>query len=176
MNQNRGVATPVANSASVAADAQFALLLAEAPVTTDHADAAEIERLQVALGCYRAATLHWAERRSAGQPSLQAMAKRNERWAALPRWSLATVALVTILGGAARLAQYGAATSTAPGSETTTAVAERTAAPADIAADNRLLSSINAELSYHAASPVDGLGLQETQQTPSQAAEDGVTE
>ena len=176
MKQNNMMATPVADSSSIAAEEQFAVLLAGAPGTDDHTDAAEIERLQVALGSYRAETLHWAERRSAGQPSLQALAKRNERWAALPRWSLATVALVTILGGVAHLAQSGAATITALGNETATAVAERPAAPADIAADNRLLSSINAELSYHAASPVDALGLQDTDHKLPPDTEDGVTE
>ena len=39
--------------------------------------------------------------------------------------------------------------------------AEQPAATDDVAADNHLLSSIDAELSYHGGSPVDGLRLRD---------------
>lgn len=152
-------------------DEQFAVALAKNAEVEDAGVSAEPLRMREVLGSYRTETLHWAECRSAVQPSLVPAARRAERWAALPRWSLATVALVTILGGLAHFSEYGSTT----GRETSTAVVAKQAAPADIAADNRLLSSINAELNYHSASPVDDLGLQD-KNPPITSAEDGETE
>ncbi|MGI4853271.1 MAG: hypothetical protein ACRYF4_04380 [Janthinobacterium lividum] len=177
MNEHNVAFTTAASALSthgpVATDEQVAILLAEHGSTADLNDA-ELLRLHAALDIYRGETLQWGERRSAVQPSLQPAAKRAERWAALPRWSLATVALVTILGGVARFAQYGPATDASSG-EAATKTVQRTSVSADIAADDRLLLSINAELNYHSASPVDALGLQEND-TPVTSSADGVTE
>lgn len=122
---------------------------------------AEVVTLHEAVGSYRQQAAHWAERRSATLPSLAQAARRQERWAALPQWSLALVALVTLVGGIAHVT-----TSRVPDAAATEMAAQfpdeqSPATPAEIAADNHLLSSIDAELSYHRGSPVDGLGLQE---------------
>ncbi|MGI4757301.1 MAG: hypothetical protein ACRYGF_10700 [Janthinobacterium lividum] len=123
----------------------------------DPADA-DLEEISTALRVYRTDMLQWAERRSASQPSLVAEAARSAPWA-LPQWSMALVALVTLAGGVVRLAQNQPSES-GPAA-TNVAVQMEEAAASDPAADDRLLSSIHTALSYHAASPVDGLRLQE---------------
>lgn len=132
--------------------------------------------LQVALRSYRSETLQWAQGRSAGQPSLAALAHKQERWAALPRWSLALVAMVTIAGGVAHLASMRAATEQPAVQLDASAAVNRSSNPSDIAADNQLLSSIDAELSYHAASPVDSLQLQQEPAVAVEGAVSGVTD
>lgn len=167
-------------------DEEFATLLARpyAESTgpgTDKADAtvddAAARDLRQALRSYRQETLHWAERRSAGQPSLAILARRQERWAALPRWSLALVALVTIAGGVAHLAG-SADTADQPllVLDASASPMDRPSTTADIEADNLLLSSIDAELSYHAASPVDSLHLQKHRQESETTARSGVND
>lgn len=144
-------------------DEAFAELLLKPPADTDGMETAhdqqELRSVQAALGSYRRETLHWAERRSAGQPSLADKARAQERWAALPRWALATVALVTIVGGVVHMAsdRAGAPTSTA----ITLPAEAKSQATDDLAADNHLLSSIDAEVSYHGGSPVDELRLRD---------------
>ncbi len=117
----------------------------------------EAAALRSALGSYRAETLQWAERRSATQSSLAARARQAERWAALPRWSLATIAVVTIAAGVAHVSQDrdGSASMSAP----VQAAQPARSSAEDIAADNQLLNSINAELDYHGRSPVDAFNL-----------------
>ena len=120
---------------------------------------AEVVALRSALGSYRDETLQWAERRSATQPSLVPAAKRSERWAALPRWSLATIAIVTIAAGAAHLSEERADLAESTSAQPMAAAQETRSTPAEIAADNKLLNSIDAELSYHTQSPVDAFDL-----------------
>ncbi len=122
-------------------------------------DDAELATLRSALGSYRAQTLQWAERRSATQPSLVAQARRSERWAALPRWSLATIAIVTIAAGVAHVSEGRGNMAEDASLPPVAAVQETRSSAAEIAADNKLLNSIDAELSYHSRSPVDGLDL-----------------
>lgn len=119
---------------------------------------AELAEMSAALKLYRVDTLQWAERRSGSQPSLVAAASGSAPWA-LPQWSLAVVALITIAGGVVRMAQ-NQSEMTMPAS-TDAAIRTEEATASDSAADDRLLSSIHTALSYHAASPVDGLHLQE---------------
>lgn len=160
-------------------DEEFAELLLKPHADTDgvklDGTADEAHELRAALSGYRQNMLHWAERRSAVQPSLAAKALSQERWAALPQWSLAVVALVTIVGGVVHLT--GARADLATPAAITTEVAGTVQAYAptadEIAADNRLLSSIDAELSYHHSSPVDSLRLHAT---GSKATLTGVTD
>ncbi len=134
--------------------------------TPSREDDAELSALRCALGSYRAATSLWAERRSATQPSLAARARRAERWAALPRWSLATIAVVTIAAGAAHLSQDRGTS----GNAASAMAAVQTRSSADeIAADNEMLRSIDAELSYHGRSPVDGSDLTRSTREPQQS-------
>ena len=67
-------------------DEAFAELLLKPHADTDGMETAgdqqELHDLQVALGSYRRETLHWAERRSAGQPSMADRARAQQRWAA----------------------------------------------------------------------------------------------
>ena len=111
-----------------------------------------------AVDAFRAESLQWAERRSAGQPSLAAAARQGERWAAMPQWSLALVAVVTIVGGVVHISRTAVQPATM--SAASTASIAPSAGANDLAADNHLLSSIDAELSYHSASSVDSLQLQ----------------
>lgn len=121
-------------------------------------DQQELQDMQAALASYRRSTIHWAERRSAAQPSLAHRAQAQQRWAALPQWALATVALVTIAGGVAHVVS-SLAGEAGSGVATAAPVARQVMVTDDLAADNHLLSSIDAELSYHGGSPVDGLRL-----------------
>lgn len=145
-------------------DEQFAELLLKPHADTDGMEQAgnqqELRAMQAALGSYRHDTLHWAERRSAGQPSLAARARAQQRWAALPQWALAMVALVTIVSGVAHLVADRAGEASSNMAAALPAAAQPAAAD-DLAADNHLLSSIDAELSYHGGSPVDGLRLRD---------------
>lgn len=157
MNRNRKPLT----------DEQMSSLLACAAgaEAVDRAEDAELNHLREALSSYRTETFAWAERRSASQPSLVAAAQRADRWAAAPRWALAGVAAITLAVG---LVHYNY--SSAPIGETTVAVTQpvtvgahtHTGSSETIDADNRLLQSIDAELSYHPASPVDEYGMQST--------------
>ena len=143
-------------------DESFADLLARP------ADAAatngEAEALRHALRSYRTETLQWAERRSSTQPSLQTAARRSRMWAAVPQWSLAAVAVISIAAGVAHVYERPDVNDT---SEMTVAVAPSASvvvppartSPAEIAADNRLLSTIDQALSYHTEAPIDSLGL-----------------
>ena len=122
-------------------------------------DQQELRDMQAALGSYRRETMLWAERRSASHPSLAHRARAEERRAALPRWALAFVGLVTIAGGVAHLvSDRGENPSNSVSA--TLPMAEQPAPLEDLAADNHLLTSIDAELSYHGGSPVDQLELQ----------------
>lgn len=126
----------------------------------DHVQDAELLEMHAALASYRTETLQWAERRSATQPSLIPAARRGRVWAAVPQWSLATVAAVTIAAGVFHFTgKDDPPESTASTSAQVTTTAANTASAADIAEDNRLLSSIDAALSHHRESPVAALGL-----------------
>ena len=143
-------------------DEAFADLVAHADTSSLPATSAEAEALRSALHSYRTETLQWAERRSATQPSLQRAARRSRAWAAVPQWSLAAVAVISIAAGVARVydrSDAGQEDAAITASDAASGPAVAGASAADIAADNRLLSSIDQALSYHAATPVDGLGL-----------------
>lgn len=143
-------------------DEVFAELLAR-PADASAGTDPEAEVLRSALRSYRAETLQWAERRSSTQPSLQPAARRRRVWAAVPQWSLAMVAVISIAAGVAhvydRPGVNDASESTTAATLDVMAAHEARSSAADIAADNRLLSSIDQALSYHAQSPIDSLGL-----------------
>ena len=144
-------------------DEAFADLLARPSAETTSADR-EAEALRSALRSYRTETLQWAERRSSTSPSLQPAARRSRIWAAVPQWSLAAVAVISIAAGVAHVYDRPdvndaseETVATAPAQSVVVPVAR--ISPAEIAADNRLLSSIDQALSDHAVTPVEGLGL-----------------
>jgi negative regulator of sigma E activity len=148
---------------STLTDEQFADLLAGHPSTETLADlhedddaALELTGLKSALQSYRTETLLWAERRAATAPSLAPAARRSRMWAAIPQWSLAAVAAVTVAVGVVHFSGQ-------PGDEVADSAPVSVTAPVasaeDIAMDNALLTSIDAALSYHGRSPVDELGL-----------------
>jgi hypothetical protein len=150
-------------------DEQFAELLAGTDgAASDDGAGAEAFALRSALRSYRVETLQWAERRSSTQPSLQPAARRSRFWAGVPQWSLAAVAVISIAAGVAHVyAPSGDA-----GDETLATTQGTVAADtvvrtseADIADDNRLLSSIDQALSYHTVPPIDSLGLKPTHST-----------
>lgn len=143
-------------------DEAFADLVAHADTSGVPAQSGEAEALRSAIRSYRTETLRWAERRSATQPSLQSAARRSRAWAAVPQWSLAAVAVISIAAGVAHVYDRSDAgqeevEATAPAAVFNSSVTGTS--PADIEADNRLLSSIDQALSYHPALPVDGIGL-----------------
>ncbi len=144
-------------------DEAFVELLVRTDSTPSAGEAdSEAAALRSALHSYRAETLQWAERRSSTQPSLQSAARRSRLWAGVPQWSLAAVAVISIAAGVAHVYDRPGDVADEPLATTqATTVAEPVArsSEADIAADNRLLSSIDQTLSYHSASPIDNLGL-----------------
>ena len=119
----------------------------------------DLRSLRSALHAYRTESTQWAERHSAAQPSLAPAARRSERWAALPQWSLALVAVVSIAGGIVHLADLRGVTDEPAAAAIAPRVSNEEVSQAYLAADNRLLSSIDEALSYHAASPIDSLHL-----------------
>ena len=144
-------------------DDEFMELLAR-PADSASAGHAEPEAaaLRSALRSYRTETLQWAERRSSTQPSLQPAARRSRVWAAVPQWSLAAVAVISIAAGVAHVYDRPGDTgdeTLATTQGTVTAVSVARTSEADIAADNRLLSSIDQALSYHVQSSVESLDL-----------------
>ena len=140
-------------------DEQFSDELLRVPVSPSHAEQRELIALHSALESYRCEALHWAERRSAAQPSLAAAARRSERWAALPRWSLATIAIVTIAAGVAHLSEQRSTITDAVANSPSSLQQGMHSSADEIAADNKLLNSIDVELRYHASSPVDAFDL-----------------
>ena len=143
-------------------DEDFAELLAGPKtevVLTAETDA-EVLQMESALRAYRVEALQWAERRSSVQPSLVPAARRSTLWASLPQWSLAAVAAISIAAGVTHLVEnHRDSNDVADVSVATVLPAAKQSSPAQIAADNRLLSSIDSALSYHSASPVDALNL-----------------
>jgi negative regulator of sigma E activity len=150
-------------------DEQFSELLAGRPsgetLANLHAgDESELELndLKSALQSYRSETLAWAERRASAAPSLARIARRSRMWAAMPQWSLAAVAVVTVAVG---VVHFSGNDGDEVASTASVAIASQTGVKSsaeDIALDNELLSSIDAALSYHGKSSVDALGLQAT--------------
>lgn len=130
-------------------DEQMAVLLAAAPAndTTFEADA-EVRAMQAALRSYRTETLLWAERRSAGQPSLAPLVARNRFWTAAPQWALAAIAVVTISVGAFHLRESNNAVNDIPAVQTFAQTST-----SSLAEDNRLLSQIDVALQYDSAPP-----------------------
>ena len=158
-------------------DEAFADLLAHAGCSSHEPASSqqpEVLVMHSALQSYRAETLQWAERRSSTRASLLPAARRSDRWAALPQWSLALVAAVTIAAGVAHVAETRAVVQDT--AAVTVPSVEARALPADIAADNRLLSSIDAALSYHADSPVDALQLKSEHRGSDAIESPGVTD
>jgi hypothetical protein len=145
-------------------DEAFAELLCRPADAFAGAAAPEAEVLRAALRSYRTETLQWAERRSSTQTSLQPAARRSRMWAAVPQWSLAAVAVISIAAGVAHVYDRPdvndaseETVATAPAASVVVPAARTS--PSDIAADNRLLSSIDQALSYRAELPIDNLGL-----------------
>lgn len=123
----------------------------------------ELAGLKSALHMYRAETLDWAERRSAAAPSLEAAARRQARWFAVPQWSLAAIAVATVAVGVGHMFGH---VPDAAGNTATVLTADVTDAPtssADIVSDDELLTSIDAALSSARVSPVEALGLEPVQ-------------
>ena len=136
-------------------DEQMSELLARPIDASDGTADAELARLRSALTSYRTETLLWAERRSAAQPSLAAAARRSDRWAALPRWSLATIAIVTIAAGVAHVSESRNTPEDGTQASLLGAAQQSRSSADDIAADNKLLHSIDDALVYRTQSPVD---------------------
>ena len=139
------------------------------------AGSSEADALRAALASYRTETLHWAERRSSTQPSLRAAARRSRMWAAVPQWSLAAVAVISIAAGAAHVYERPAVDDQSEEIAATIpdagSAGEQRTSPAQIADDNRLLSSIDQTLSYHhAESAIEHLGLKPAQPSKSESA------
>jgi negative regulator of sigma E activity len=126
---------------------------------------AEVQAMVAALRSYRTETLARAERRSATLPSLAARAKTN-RWAAVPQWSLAAVAVMAVAVGVVRFAGYGAAPDAAHAVATSSAQAT---SDDEIAADNQLLNSIDEALRYNKVSPVEAFETKPLKQAGSTA-------
>jgi hypothetical protein len=149
-------------------DEVFAGLLAGTDgATSDNTADADALALRSVLRSYRVETLQWAERRSATQPSLQPAARRSRFWAGVPQWSLAAVAVISIAAGVAHVyapvGNDGDATSVTQGTVAADTVVRTS--EADIADDNRLLTSIDQALSYHTVPPIDSLGIKPAQGT-----------
>jgi negative regulator of sigma E activity len=127
------------------------LLASPEEITVENAEA---QAMLAALSSYRTETLARAERRSATLPSLAARTKTS-RWAAVvPQWSLAAVAVVAVMAGVVRFAGYGG-DAAAPDAARVVATSSAQATSEDeIAADNRLLDSIDQALRYNGVSPV----------------------
>jgi hypothetical protein len=141
--------------------------------TNNSADT-EVVALKAALRSYRTETLAWAERRSATQPSLTSRAKEG-RWAAVPQWSLACVAVVAVAAGVVHFAGYGAEDISPAANIAVTTSATTTASQDDIEADNQLLGSIDQALRYHSVSPADEFQAQPAKQS-SRNTHTGVTD
>ncbi len=125
---------------------------------------AEVQAMIAALRSYRTETLARAERRSATLPSLAARAKTNRWAAAVPQWSLAAVAVMAVMAGVVRFAGYrgdGAAPDVARVVATSAAQAT---SEGEIAADNRLLDSIDQALRYNGVSPVAAFEVKSVKQ------------
>lgn len=122
---------------------------------TGKIDTADAEVLRAAVASYRAESLLWAERRSAAMPSLVPAARRARLWAAVPRWSLVTVAVFTVAVG---MAHYGNTTQPAIPVEVSTDATPAT--PKELADDNALLKQIDAAVNAKSDLPADALGLQ----------------
>ena len=151
-------------------DETFTRLLSQPAEAVNDADA-EVVALRSALRSYRTETLQWAERRSSTQPSLRPAARRSRVWAAVPQWSLAAVAVISIAAGAVHVYDRpDAGEETTAAADVTPAGSAARTSEADIAADNELLSSIDQALSYRVASPVDRLELKSAHSTKTSAS------
>ena len=127
---------------------------------------AEVQAMVSALRSYRTETLALAERRSATLPSLAARAKTSRWTAAVPQWSLAAVAVVAVMAGVVRFAGYGG-DAAAPDAARVAATSSAQATSEDeIAADNRLLDSIDQALRYNRVSPVAAFEEKPVKQEP----------
>ncbi len=163
--------TPLRDSLS---DEQLSELLA-VPAKFASDETAEVASLRAALDDYRAEMLQWAERRSSVQTSLVAAAQRSRFWSAIPQWSLAAVAVVAVAAGTVFVT--GNHVTSNPAAEETAMTASAPAPKADIAEDNRLLNSIDQELSFHSThTPVDGFGLSATHGDTKPATRSEVTD
>jgi hypothetical protein len=124
---------------------------ADKAIDADHADS-ETLALKAALRSYRTETLAWAERRSATEPSLASKAKES-RWAAVPQWSLACVAVLAVTAGVVHFAGYGAEDVAPAANMSVMTTPAKTIAADDIDADNQLLGSIDQALRYTSMAP-----------------------
>ncbi len=138
----------------------------------------DLRTLQAGLRSYRTVALTWAERRSAAQPSLAAAARRSRIWAAVPQWSLAAVAALTVAAGVVHF-HGNQGDDSLPVAHATVAAraADVTASPDEqIAADNNLLSNIDAALRYDSASSAAQFGLKVAPQPARSGAHSQVTD
>jgi len=135
-------------------DEAFSELLA-GRLREDSAD--EVKAMQAALRTYRDETLVWAERRSAAKPSLAAAAKRSAFLAAVPQWSLAAVATLTVAVGLVHFTGDRGAQAVAD--VPAVAVQERAVSTEQIAADNSLLTNIDSALAYDSETPAVDIGV-----------------
>ena len=135
------------------------LLMGGAPKTATELPA-EADALKSALTSYRMETLRWAERRSAAMPSLLPAARRNGVWAAVPQWSLAAVAVITVAIGVAHLNNASQEDAAAESPAAIKRTVDAAATPEQIADDNALLGSIDAAVNAGTGLPVKALGLE----------------
>jgi len=115
----------------------------------------ELEDVRNAVANYREMMSDWAHRRSAAQPSLAAAARRSRFWAAVPQWSLAAVAMMTVAVTAGMLHLNNAPNDTTEAIHATTDAAHQL-----MSADNDLLISIDAVVNASTDLPVIKLGLE----------------
>jgi anti-sigma-K factor RskA len=142
-------------------DEEFCALLVNG-ADTGNAEAAE---LKSTLNSYRHESLVWAQRRSAAMPSLAPAARRQGIWAAVPQWTLAAVAAMTVTVGVVHFANAsrGNTQEDAPIAMEQTADNRSTASQLDD--DNELLHSIDAAVNAGSGLPARDL-VQSTGEEP----------
>jgi negative regulator of sigma E activity len=138
-------------------------------------DDSELAELKAALRSYRTETLDWAERRSATQPSLVSRA-RESRWAAVPQWSLAAVAILAVTAGVVHFAGYGAEDVAPAAAPVTASAPVQVTAQDEIAADNQLLGSIDQALRYDSVFPTGEIQVKPAKTTAHRNTHSEVTD
>lgn len=145
------------NSTDSLTDEQFCeLLMGGAPEATAELHA-EAGAFKSALSSYRADSLVWAERRSAAMPSLLPSVRRSGFHVAWPQWTLAAVAVMTMVVAGVHVNTASQDTAAVDTSAAITRTVDAT--PEQIADDNVLLGSIDAAVHAGAGLPVNALGL-----------------
>ena len=140
-------------------DEQFCELLMGGAPETPTAPHAEADAFKRAVSSYRAESLLWAERRSAAMPSLLPSVRRSGFRAALPQWTLAAVAVMTMVAAGVHFNTASQDTAAVEAPAAIVRTADATATPEQIAHDNVLLGSIDAAVHAGSGLPVNALGL-----------------